>query len=89
MKPGSQQTTQTLKPRCVEMAESREENAELLRAEVFPKTLKGTEWNAKGEGGEMWKNNTEEAMRKALFNQSVHSSPVPERLKINAFRPLQ
>ena len=52
-KPGGQQTTNTLKSRTGEEAESCEEKAELIKEEAFPKPLEGVERKAQEEGGEM------------------------------------
>jgi len=79
-KPGGQQTTKALRSRTGEVAESWEENAELIKEEAFPKPLKGVERKAQGEGGEMWKKITDEDIREALFNQSVQKAPGPDRL---------
>jgi uncharacterized protein involved in tolerance to divalent cations len=40
-KPGSQQTTKTLRSRMGEVAESWDQKAELIKEEAFPKPLKG------------------------------------------------
>jgi hypothetical protein len=85
-KPGGQQTTKTLKSRTGEVAESWESKAELIKEEAFPKPLKGMERKAREEGGEMWKNITNEDVREVLFDQSVKKAPGPDRLWFEAIQ---
>jgi len=87
-KPGGQQTTKALRSRSGEVAESWEEKAELIKEEAFPKPLKGVEWRAKREGGEMHKEITEEDIRKAVYDQPTNKAPGPDRLGFKAIRLL-
>jgi len=85
---GGQQTSKALKSRNGEVAESWEDNAELINKEAFPKPLKGVERKAQEEGGEMWKKITDEDIREALFNLSVQKAPGPDRPGFKAIRLL-
>jgi len=87
-KPGGQQTTKALRSRNGEVAESWEEKAELIKEEAFPKPLKGVEWRAQKEGGEMHKEITEEDIRKAVYDQPTNKAPGPDRLRFKAIRLL-
>jgi hypothetical protein len=60
----------------------------LIKEEAFAKALKGVEWGARKEGGEMWKKITEEDIREALFEQWVKKAPGPDRLGFKAIRLL-
>jgi len=49
-----------LRSRNGEMAESWEDNAELIKEEAFPKPLEGVGRKAQDEGVEMWKKITDQ-----------------------------
>jgi len=70
------------------MAESWVDEAELIKAEAFPKPLKGVERKDQEEGGRMWKKITVEDIQLALFDQSVKKAPGPDRLGFKAVRLL-
>jgi len=87
-KPGSQQTTKTLRSRTGELAESWDQKAELIKKEAFPKPLNCVERKAQEEGGEVWKIITDEDIRRAVYDQSVKKAPGPDRLGFKAIRLL-
>lgn len=87
-KPGGQQTIKALRSRSGEEAESWEAKAELIKEEAFPKPIKGLEWRAQREGGEMHQMISDEDIQKAVCDQSVQSTPGLNRLEFKAIRLL-
>jgi len=50
--------------------------------------MEGVRWKAPEQGGEMWRNITDQNIREALFDQWVLKAPGPDRLGLKSVRKL-
>jgi len=88
IKPGGQQKTKSSRSRSGEVAESWEQNAELMKEKAFPKPLKGVERKAREDRGEIWTLLTGEDIQEAVFDQLTKTAPVLDRFGLMVIRLL-